>query len=46
MNMAGEIVLRIRLRFYNHALELLAIGLAFHQQVADELGGKLLARGG
>ena len=29
----------IRLRFYNHAPEQLAIGLALHQQATDALGG-------
>jgi hypothetical protein len=36
---ASGLVLRIRLRFHNHAPQQLAIGLAFHQQTADELGG-------
>ena len=40
--MAGRVVLRIRLRFHNHAPQQLAIRLAFHQQAADELGGNLL----
>ena len=34
----GGVVLRIRLRFHNHAPEQLAIRLAFHQQAADQLG--------
>ena len=37
--MAGRVVLRIRLRFHNHAPQQLAIRLALHQQAADELGG-------
>jgi hypothetical protein len=36
---AGGLFLRIRLRFHDHAPQQLAIGLAFHQQAADELGG-------
>jgi len=43
---AGGVVLRIRLRFYNHAPEQLAIYLALHQQAADELGGNLLGGAG
>ena len=35
--MAGGVVLGIRLRFHNHAPQQLAIGLAFHQQAADQL---------
>jgi len=35
---AGGLLLGIRLRFHNHAPEHLAIGLAFYQQAADELG--------
>ena len=42
----GGVVLRIRLRFHNHAPEQLAIRLAFHQQAADELGGDQLGRAG
>ena len=37
--MAGGVVLRIRLRFHNHAPEQLTRGLALHQQAANELGG-------
>ena len=44
--MAGRVVLRIRLRFHNHAPKQLARGLALHQQAADELGGKLLGGAG
>ena len=40
--MAGRVVLRIRLRFHNHAPQQLAIRLALHQQAADEVGGNLL----
>jgi len=36
---AGGILLGIRLRFHKYAPQQLAIGLAFHQQAADELGG-------
>ena len=39
---AGGVVLRIRLRFHNHAPQQLAIRLALHQQAADEVGGDLL----
>jgi hypothetical protein len=39
---ASGLVLRIRLRFHNHAPQQLAIGLAFHQKASDELGGDLL----
>ena len=39
---AGGVALAIRLRFHNHAPQQLAIGLALHQQAADELGGNLL----
>jgi len=35
---AGGLLLGIRLRFHNHTPQQLAIGLAFHQQAADELG--------
>ena len=43
---AGGLVLRIRLRFHNHAPQQLAVGLAFHQQAADQLGGNLLSGAG
>ena len=43
---AGRVVLGIRLRFHNHAPQQLAIGLAFHQQAADELGGDDLGGAG
>jgi hypothetical protein len=39
VTVAGRVVLRIRLRFHNHAPQQLASGLAFHQQAADQLGG-------
>jgi len=39
---AGGFLLRIRLRFHNHAPQQRSLGLAFHQQAADELGGCLL----
>ena len=35
--MAGVVVLRIRLRFHNHAPQQLAIRLALHQQAADQI---------
>ena len=41
--MAGGLVLGIRLRFHNDAPQQLAIGLAFHQQAADEVGGDNLS---
>ena len=44
--MAGGLLLRIRLRFHNHAPQQLAIGLAFHQQATDELGGNHFGRAG
>jgi len=34
---AGGLLLGIRLRFHDDAPQKLAIGLAFHQQAADEL---------
>jgi len=43
---AGGLLLGIRLRFHNHAPEHLAIGLAFYQQAADELGGDDLGGAG
>jgi len=46
VTVAGGLLLVIRLRFYNHAPQQLAIGLAFHQQAADELGGNELGGAG
>jgi hypothetical protein len=43
---AGGLRLGIRLRFHNHAPQQLAIGLAFHQQAADQLGGDDLGGAG
>jgi hypothetical protein len=43
---AGGFALAIRLRFHNHAPQQLAIGLAFHQQAADEVGGDKLSGAG
>jgi len=43
---AGGLLLGIRLRFHHHAPQQLAIGLAFHQQAADELGGDQFGRAG
>ena len=43
---AGGVVLRIRLRFHNHAPQQLPSGLALHQQAADEVGGDLLGGAG
>ena len=42
MPVASGVVLVIRLRFHNRAPQQLAIGLAFHQQAADEVGGNQL----
>jgi len=42
----GGLLLGIRLRFHKYAPQQLAIGLAFHQQSADELGGNLLGGAG
>jgi hypothetical protein len=43
---ASRLLLRIRLSFHNHAPEELAIGLAFHQQAADEAWGDQLGGAG
>jgi len=43
---AGGLLLGIRLRFHHHAPEQLTIGLALHQQAADELGGDQLGGAG
>ena len=43
---AGGVVLGIRLGFHKYAPQQLAIGLAFHQQAADELRGNLLGGAG
>jgi len=43
---AGGVVLGIRLRFHKYAPQQLAIGLAFHQQAADQLGGDHLGWAG
>jgi hypothetical protein len=43
MSVAGRLLLRISLRFHNHAPQQLAIRLAFHQQAADEVGRNLLS---
>ena len=43
---AGRVVLRIRLRFHNHAPQQLPSGLAFHQQAANQLGGNQLGGAG
>ena len=42
----GGLGLAIRLHFHNDAPQQLAIGLAFHQQAADELGGDNLSGAG
>ena len=39
MAVASRFALAIGLRFHNHAPEQRAIGLAFHQQAAHQLGG-------
>ena len=41
--MAGGLLLGIRLRFHSHAPQQLIIRLAFHHQVAAELGGNHLS---
>ena len=46
MAVAGGVVLRIRLRFHNHAPEQLATLLSLHQQAANELGGNDLGGAG
>jgi hypothetical protein len=38
MTVAGGLRLALHLRFHNHAPQQLAIGLALHQQAADEVG--------
>jgi hypothetical protein len=43
---AGGLGLAIRLRFHKYAPQQVAIGLAFHQQAADEVGGNDLSRAG
>jgi hypothetical protein len=43
---ASGLVLRIRLRFHDHAPQEVAIGLTFHQKASDELGGDDLSRAG
>jgi len=43
---AGGLLLGIRLRFHKYAPQQLAIGLAFHQQAADQLGGNELGGAG
>ena len=43
---AGGVVLGIRLCFHNRAPKDVAIGLAFHQQAADQVGGNLLGGAG
>jgi len=40
------LLLGIRLRFHKYAPHKLAIGLALHQQAADELGGDDIGRAG
>jgi hypothetical protein len=41
---ASGVVLAIRLRFHKYAPQQLAIGVAFHQQAADEVGSHHLSR--
>jgi len=43
---AGGLLLGIRLHFHKYAPQQLAIGLAFHQQAADQLGGDQLGGAG
>ena len=42
----GGVVLRIGLRFHNHAPQKLTWALALHQQAADQLGSNLLGGAG
>jgi len=44
--MAGGLLLGIRLRFHDDAPQKLAIGLALHQQAANQLGGDQLGGAG
>jgi hypothetical protein len=46
LDTAGVPLLGIRTTFHNHAPQQLAIGLAFHQQAADEVRGNLLGGAG
>ena len=46
MSVAGRLLLRISLRFHNHAPKDVAIGLAFDQQASDQVGGNLLGGAG
>jgi len=46
MPVTRGLVLRIRLRFHNHAPQQFANGLALHHQAADELGGDDLGGAG
>jgi hypothetical protein len=46
MPVAGRLFLRIRLRFHNRSPQEVAIGLAFHQQATDEIGGDDLGGSG
>jgi len=46
MPVAGGLLLGPRLRFHHHAPQQLAIGLALHQQAADQLGGNELGGAG
>ena len=46
ISVASGVVLGIRLRFHNHAPKEVAIGLAFHQQAANEVRGNLLGGAG
>ena len=43
--MVGRLALPLRLRFPSHAPQQLANGLAFHQKVADEVGGGITLAG-
>jgi len=46
MNIDDRLILGIRLRFHNRTPQQLALGLAFHQQAANELGGDHLGGAG
>jgi len=43
---ASRLLLRIRLRFHNHAPQQLAMCFALHQQAANEVRGNLLGGAG
>ena len=46
VTVASRLGLAIRLSFHNHTPQQLSVGLAFHQQGADEAGRNLLSGAG